>query len=170
MRAFLLVTTLVAACGSSTTLVPADAGAAHPDATGSTPDAEATADASATDALVDSGTATSLDACGTSVPLVPDAAPHTCALTPADVACNVDSDCTVLNVEHCGCTSQAYGVSTSADVSCPAPPCVPTLPDAGGCAVTGVVTEDCQIAPTLADVGVQCVNHQCVTDVKVGAE
>ncbi|MGA2448965.1 MAG: hypothetical protein ABTD50_09845 [Polyangiaceae bacterium] len=99
--------------------------------------------------------------------LVPDAAPHTCALSPADVACTSDTDCTSLVLVGCGCAPNVWGVNmASTATACYVPCAVPVMPDgAPGCApgTTGFETQDCELAPDMSNVGVRCVEQQCVT-------
>jgi hypothetical protein len=137
--ALVVATVLMAACGGSTQLVPDD-GAAPLDA------AE-----------------TSVDACAaTTVDLVPDAAPGTCAFTPADVACNTASDCKVLLRLDCACYVPAVGVNVDSTAACLPPPCTPPPAD-GGCESTGYITQDCAMVGSINLVGVGCVDHQCRT-------
>ena len=119
---------------------------------------DATADASAVDLLVHAGSSRldsspseppidaayppwgySLDAsppdpfdaaCGDlTLDLDPDAAPGACEVSPADVACDAASDCTVLQIGHC-CFSSVYGVNRASTAECAMPPCVPPRPAA----------------------------------------
>ncbi len=88
-------------------------------------------------------------------------APYNCAVTPAEVTCNTTADCAVYPSGQCGCVSGAYGVSASCGPrSCLPPPCPPPP---NGCQVTGFYTQDCHLVPALANVGVACVDHQCLT-------
>ena len=101
---------------------------------------------------------TSVDACAaTTVDLVPDAAPGTCAITPADVACNTASDCKVLLRLDCACYVPAVGVNVSSTAECLPPPAD------GGCESTGYITQDGAMVGSSNLVGVGCVGHQCRT-------
>jgi hypothetical protein len=93
--------------------------------------------------------------------LDPDATPGACEVSPADVACDAASDCTVLQIGHC-CFSSVYGVNRASTAECAMPPCVPP-PPGGGCGTTGFVTEDCNDVPSLTDVGLACIDHRCRT-------
>jgi hypothetical protein len=136
----------------------ADGDASYGDSPGSGSDGEAgaTFDAEIPDALP------------TSCPgqpqlaLDPDAAPHTCAFTPADVACNTNADCTTHVVVQCQCIDRVYGVNTANTIRCPPPPCPPPI---NGCPsnASGYRTQDCQVVVKLQDVAVACVGHQCLT-------
>jgi hypothetical protein len=145
--AFVLATVLIVACGGSTTIVHNDAGAPPVDAS---------------EASVGAGD-TSVDACAaTVVELVPDAAPGTCALTPADVACNTASDCKVLLRLDCSCYVPAVGVNVNSTAACLPPPCPPP-PAGGGCEGGGYISQDCAMVGSSNLVGVGCVDHQCRT-------
>jgi hypothetical protein len=89
--------------------------------------------------------------------LDPDAAPHTCAFTPADVACNTNADCTTHVVVACQCIDRVYGVNTANTLRCP--------PPLNGCPsnASGYRTQDCQLVVKLQDIAVACVGHQCLT-------
>jgi hypothetical protein len=92
----------------------------------------------------------------------PDGAPGMCGITPADVACTTDADCTSYSVARCGCVDPVYGVNKASTAGCIPPPCTPPIqacaPDA-----SGLETEDCQLVQDPTQVGVACVNHQCTT-------
>jgi hypothetical protein len=90
--------------------------------------------------------------------LQPDAAPNTCAVSPADVACNTNSDCSTY-VWGCGCIEEVYGVNTSSTVRCTWPPC----PLCSSADASGYYTEDCKLVSELQNVAVACVNGQCMT-------
>jgi hypothetical protein len=138
-RARLAAFVLIAACGGSTEIVRDDAGTTPPDAS-----------------------ETSVDACAaTAVDLVPDAAPGTCALTPADVACNTASDCKVLLRLDCDCYVPAVGVNVGSTAECLPPPCPP--PAGEGCESTGYIAQDCAMVGSSNLVSVGCVDHQCRT-------
>ena len=92
--------------------------------------------------------------------LRPDAAPNTCAFTPADVACNTGTDCNSYLVNGCGCIEPLYGVNTASTAKCEPPPCPPPL---GGCPASGFETQDCKVVTDSQHVAVACVNHQCMT-------
>lgn len=100
--------------------------------------------------------------------LEPDAAANMCAFTPADVACNSNSDCTTYVKVGCGCFDPIYGVNTKNTVKCFAPPCGAQLDADGGlytCPsdVSGLYTQACQFVPDSLSVAVACINHQCLT-------
>jgi hypothetical protein len=126
------------------------------------------ADADTPDALTGSGEA--LDAavpdafpadCGVlTLTLRPDAAPNTCAFTPADVACDTSDDCIPYTLVSCGCIDGVYGLNKTNAVRCIPPPCPPPI---NGCPVSGLETQDCQVVATQQDVAVTCANHQCMT-------
>jgi hypothetical protein len=90
--------------------------------------------------------------------LTPDAAPGTCAFTPADVACNTDDDCKPYTKEGCGCIEPVYGVNKTSTANCPALPCSPPFVP---CQTSGFGAQDCQVVPMFAQVGVSCVAHEC---------
>jgi len=94
--------------------------------------------------------------------LDPDAAPETCHFTPADVACDATSDCTVYVVQGCSCVAPVVGVNMGSTARCPPLPCPPP-PPGGGCPQSGLVTQDCKVVPSTDDVEVSCVGHQCKT-------
>ncbi len=100
--------------------------------------------------------------CAGYAPLVlqPDAAPDTCAFTPADVACTESGDCVPYTRLGCSCIDAVYGVTRSNMVRCAAPPCPPP-PE--GCPASGFVTQSCQVVNDLSQVAVACVNGQCKT-------
>ncbi len=123
----------------------------------------------AEDAVADGGAA--VDAAGPStcgaftVPVLPNAPPHVCALSPSDIACDTDVDCKVMTVSHCGCFAQAYGVNAGSTARCIPPPCA--LPPPGHeCTSRGYDTQDCSQASTSSDVGVACIGHVCSTFAK----
>ena len=126
------------------------------------------ADADAPDALPETGGA--VDAavpdglpadCGElTLMLRPDAAPNTCAFTPADVACDTSDNCFAYTMIGCGCIDGIYGLNKAETVRCIPPPCPPPI---NGCTVSGFETQDCQVVATQQDVAVACVNHECVT-------
>jgi hypothetical protein len=93
--------------------------------------------------------------------LMPDAATGLCGVSPADLACNVDSDCTFFSLPQCGCIQQVYGVNQSAMPLCIAPGC-PPLPQDEPCDPSGNQTQDCRLVP-YGDVAAHCINHQCTT-------
>ncbi len=96
--------------------------------------------------------------------LTPDAAPRTCTFTPADVACDANSDCTLYEIVSCGCYNFAIGVSASNTAVCSPPPC------AEACPAPSWVTQDCNVVPSLVDALVGCVDHRCLTRSPLGAE
>ncbi len=131
------------------------------------------ADATTADALPETGRA--FDAavpdafpadCGVlTLVLRPDAAPNTCAFTPADVACDASTDCIPYTVTQCGCVDGVYGLNTTNMVKCVAPPCAPPPPGSAGCQPdnSGFEAQDCRLAADLQQVAVACVDHQCMT-------
>jgi hypothetical protein len=132
--ALVLAAVLIAACGGSTAIVHDDAGAAP---------------------VVDARAVIEADP-------VSDAASGACELTPADVACNAASDCTVLLRLDCSCTVPALGVNVSSTAVCLPPPCSPPPGDAG-CEGTEYATQDGAMVGSRNLVGVGCVDHQCKT-------
>ena len=155
-----------AACGRAIEASSEDAGvAASPD--GASPDAASPGASDAGDAgsaLAPADASTPDDAldasCGVE-PLVldPDATPGTCEISPADVACDAPSDCTLLVVTYCGCFDDVYGVSTTSTARCTPPPCPPPAP--GGCPASGFLAQDCSQATSLSQLSVKCVDHVC---------
>jgi hypothetical protein len=114
-------------------------------------------------------TAVLLDAeCGPG--LTSDAAPRTCAFTPADVACDSDSDCTVYQVVGCGCFDAVVGVNASSTAQCLPPPCPPPMSNQCSPYGSGLTTQTCENVSQLSDVAVACVQHVCATYAAVGAE
>lgn len=95
--------------------------------------------------------------------LISDAAPRTCAFTPADVACDSDSDCTVYQVVGCGCFDPVVGVNASSTAQCLPPPCPPPMPNPCSPYGSGLTTQTCENVSQLSDVAVACVQHVCVT-------
>jgi hypothetical protein len=85
-------------------------------------------------------------------------APYNCEVKPADVACNAGSDCVAYPAGQCACVAPAFGVNAACGLSCPPPPCPPHA-----CPVTGFLTQDCQLVSNLANVAVDCIDHQCLT-------
>jgi hypothetical protein len=99
-------------------------------------------------------------------PIVPDAQANTCAISPEDLSCDTATDCKALHTYNCSCADPVYGVNQKSTAVCGPPPCPPPLPGTDPCADAagnGFVTQDCRIVPSLAQVGLACVNHQCVT-------
>lgn len=101
--------------------------------------------------------------------LVPDAAPHTCALFQPDVVCDKDTDCTVCVWITCGCIDMVYGLNVASTMRCPPPPPCAVLPG-DECSASGLETQNCQLVNHVTDVAVACVNHQCLTYPMVGSE
>ncbi len=136
------------ACGGSGSSETSDAGSSSSGG----PD-------SGTDASFDALTPDAFADCAWSLVLDPDAAPNTCAVTPADVACNTNADCTSFVRNMCSCPVPIYGVNTANTVLCIPPPCVLLPPGDGGCQGP-YETQDCKVTQNVA---VACVNHQCMT-------
>jgi hypothetical protein len=90
-----------------------------------------------------------------------DAPANTCAITPADIACNSNADCTTY-IDNSGCAAGAlpgcyepiYGVNMTNTIKCSAPRPV---------RAPGLYTQDCALVPGLQNVTVACVNHQCLS-------
>jgi hypothetical protein len=152
-------------CFTSALLATAGCGAPVGSATSSASALSSEAD----DAVTDGGLAA--DAAGPNtcsaftVPVVPNAPAHVCALSPADIACDADADCKVMVVSHCGCFEQAYGVNAASTARCIPPPCAAPLPG-HACTSRGYDTQDCSETPSYADVGVACIGHVCSTFTK----
>jgi hypothetical protein len=84
-----------------------------------------------------------------------------CAVTPADVACNVTADCTTFVPVTCHAIAPVYGWNASVTPG----PCTANCPttliqDEAG---AGVVAEDCNLVAGVSNVGVACVNNVCRT-------
>lgn len=94
--------------------------------------------------------------------LRPDAAPNTCAFTPADVACNTNADCSTYTPVSCGCSNAVWGVNKTNTVRCIPPPCPPPMTDCEPDA-SGLYTEDCQLVPFNHAVVAACVDHRCLS-------
>jgi hypothetical protein len=160
-----MMTRITLSCFTSSLLAAAACGAPVESATSSGSALSSGAD----DAVPGSGLAADAAApntCGAfTVPVVPNAPPHVCALSPADVSCDADADCKVMVVGHCGCFDQAYGVNGASTARCIPPPCAPPLPG-HACTSRGYDTQDCSETTALADVGVACIGHVCSTFAK----
>jgi hypothetical protein len=83
-----------------------------------------------------------------------------CSLTPADLACNIDSDCTLIEAPGCGDFS-VIGVNRISKATCVVPPCAPTQSDAGCPNCNVYLGEDCSQVQTIKDLSVSCVGHVC---------
>ena len=84
-----------------------------------------------------------------------------CSVTPADIACDVDSDCRTLLVPGCGAVAPIIGVNVHRAVGCSLPKCAP--PPDGGCFQCEFEAQDCRATPDPGSVGVHCILHQCRT-------
>jgi hypothetical protein len=104
------------------------------------------------------------DGCATALRVVLDAtAPHTCVVSPGGLACEAANDCVVNLVPLC-CGSDAIGVNRDASLFCAAQNCPPPPPAGSGIDCSPVVgTQDCRVVAARQDVGVTCVNHECLT-------
>jgi hypothetical protein len=87
----------------------------------------------------------------------------TCSLTPADVACSSDADCTTFVLPSCG-SSSVIGVNRQAlaHSTCSHPPCVPPQSDAGA-APYFLQAQDCKEVSDVMFVSVRCVAQRCLT-------
>jgi hypothetical protein len=96
----------------------------------------------------------------------PDAlAPVSCDFAPSDLACNTASECVVVELIECRCWDPAIGAKKNNSYNCPPPPCPPFGPcDAG----SGLVAQDCKLAPDGRGLSVACVEGRCSTYVMAG--
>jgi hypothetical protein len=103
------------------------------------------------------------DDCVTALHLVAAAGKHLCELSPGDVACESTNDCVVNLIPLC-CGSDAVGANRDASFLCPPQNCPPPPPPGpvNDC-TPSVATEDCRVVAARQNVGVACVNHQCLT-------
>jgi hypothetical protein len=106
----------------------------------------------------DAGAPFSLDpnACGLAPYL------SSCSISAADVACNVDTDCTTLALPRCDCSGSPtpyIGVSTRSSASCAAPPCEPACDPFA----QPFLVQVCDNQPCHPVVGASCVQHQCLS-------
>ena len=105
------------------------------------------------------------DDCATALPVIAEylsAGTSTCRLSPGNVACESTNDCIVSFLPQCCGSSIAVGVNRDASLVClPPNGCLPP-PGSGPCSPS-VATEDCQAVAGSHDVGVACVNSQCLT-------
>jgi hypothetical protein len=93
--------------------------------------------------------------------LVPDASPHSCEFSAADIACDADTDCVAIEEIECGCVDPIYGANKMNMIFCIPPPCAPPAPGTPPCDPdASFVTQDCRVTK---NVGVSCVQNQCVT-------
>lgn len=118
------------------------------------------------DATSDGG---ATDACAPFLPTIdaaperaaPDApAPLSCDFAPSDLACNTTADCVIVELIECRCWEPAIGANKNNTYNCPPPPCVPFGPCG---ADSGVVAQDCKLAPGGTGLSVACVDGRCST-------
>ncbi len=86
--------------------------------------------------------------------------PPSCPLTPADVACSSDADCTTKMAQTCSnCSGQLYGVNRTSTATCVATACAPNGPT---CSTFNFLTQDCRITPKgQVVIGAKCLAGQC---------
>jgi hypothetical protein len=86
--------------------------------------------------------------------------PPSCPLTPADVACSSDSDCTTRMAPVCnGCLGQRYGVNRTGTALCGPTACPPI---GANCLTVSFETQDCRVSPSAqAIIGAKCVAGEC---------
>ncbi len=82
-----------------------------------------------------------------------------CNSTPADVACTVDADCTILVAPNCGSAFE-LGVNAQSHLACSAPPCAVSQNDPG---TYTFQAQDCSHASSANALVVHCVDRQCLT-------
>jgi hypothetical protein len=105
------------------------------------------------------------DDCATALPVFAKyASGPPCQLSPSNVACESTNDCVVTLIPLC-CGSEAVGVNKDASLVClPPNGCLPPPPGSGIAPCSpSVATEDCRTVAARQDVGVACVNQQCLT-------
>ncbi len=88
--------------------------------------------------------------------------PPSCPLTPADVACSSDSDCTTKMAPTCSnCVGQLYGVNRTSTALC-GPTACPSI--GANCSSFDFQTQDCRVTPKgQAIPGAKCVAGQCLS-------
>jgi hypothetical protein len=188
-----VVLALSGACGGSVSAVDSDAGAdattttpVSVDAAGTLVPSETGTDVgissssssggdslvfrdSGSDTQLDAGNGAPTDACLRFLPTIdaapersaPDApAPLSCAFAPSDLAYNTAADCVVVALTGCGCWALAIGANKTNTYNCPPPPCPPFGPCG---ADSGLVAQDCQLAPSGAGLSVVCIDDRCST-------
>jgi hypothetical protein len=97
------------------------------------------------------------------VTTVADAAPATCAFTPADLACKTYNDCITFVIQSCSCPAAVIGVNRSNTAVCIPPPCPAPPPDSGCFGGGSYESQDCVVSSSLGQIIVTCENGQCVT-------
>src|SRR5450755_706648 len=80
-----------------------------------------------------------------------------CQVTPADVACDTDADCSILEAPSCGDVSE-LGVNRNNHATCVAPPCAP--PDSNTANAYSYLAQDCTKATSVSALLVHCVDQQ----------
>jgi hypothetical protein len=182
------LTVVLTGCSGVTGLVNADAGAAPDSALsadvaapieadpadgGGAPVSTKSRDAASPDSSgpVGSGVADASPESATSgggcdnFPVLTDGGFGTCAFTPADLACTTQNDCRAFEFPACDCGPvPVIGVNRAAAVVCPAPHCPPSGADSG-CfgGPSGYQGQDCAVVSSPAEIVVDCVNGQCVS-------
>jgi hypothetical protein len=96
-------------------------------------------------------------------PVVADAAPGTCAFTPADLACKTFADCILYVIHSCSCPVAVIGVSKTSTALCVPPPCPAPQPDSGCFGAQSYESQDCIVSNALGEIIVDCMNGQCMT-------
>jgi hypothetical protein len=88
--------------------------------------------------------------------------PTVCPLTPSDVICSKDTDCTMKTAPLCAsCIEQVYGVNLASNSACEPIPCPA---QAGTCTTFSFQTQDCQLTEkNAAVISARCVLGQCLS-------
>jgi hypothetical protein len=86
-----------------------------------------------------------------------------CNITPADVVCSVDSDCTTLTVPGCSCDAAiVVGVNTTSSARCGAA-CVTPNDEPLDCPPILLLGEDCRLAGSISQILSVCTGGRCLT-------
>ena len=86
-----------------------------------------------------------------------------CNITPADVACSLDSDCFFLVVPRCSCTTAIVGVNLTNSVKCVLPDCNTPTYDTAGCPSISYQLQDCRVTGPGSKVQGVCVAGRCLS-------